>query len=247
MSPAQRVDAVANAHGFSRLIVKGEKFEHVAYSNGLFDPDAPLHVYLEGDGTPYLNHRTAAPDPTPRHLVMLELMALDPGPAVYLGRPCYFGFASRPPCTTDDWTLRRFDRQIVASMASALAKVAGQTTSGRLELFGHSGGGTLAVLLARRVGGVARVVTLAGNLDHRAWSQIHGYSPLEGSLNPVDEGPLPEEIVQLHLVGEKDQNIPPVLVARAAGQLGAGKIRILTGVTHTCCWEAYWPAVLAGH
>jgi len=179
--------------------------------------------------------------------VMLRLMALDPGPAIYLGRPCYLGLASRAPCTPEDWTTRRYSPRVVKSMASALATIAGRMAGNRLELFGHSGGGTLAVLLARRVPNVVRVVTLAGNLDHRAWSEIHGYSPLDQSLNPIDEGPLPQGIVQLHLVGERDRNIPPELVERAARLLGNGKIRILPDVTHICCWEAQWPAVLAGH
>jgi pimeloyl-ACP methyl ester carboxylesterase len=143
--------------------------------------------------------------------------------------------------------MNRFSPRVVESLISALANATGRTEDDRLELFGHSGGGTLAVLLARRIEGVDRVVTLAGNLDHRAWSKMHGYSPLEQSLNPTDEGPLPRGIVQLHLVGELDRNIPPELVERAAPHLGDSKVQILPGVTHACCWEASWHVILADH
>lgn len=243
--PAQRVDEFASAHGFSRAVVRGKEFEHVVYANGMLDPNAPLHVYLEGDGSTYLDRNMPAADPTPRLPIMLRLMALDASPAIYLGRPCYFGLAKRSPCSPEDWTQGRFSLHVVESMAQALISIVGETDARRLELFGHSGGGTLAVLLARRVKGVTRVITLAGNLDHGAWTQLHDYAPLEDSLNPVDEGRLPNGIEQLHLAGEDDRNVPATLVEQAAARLGTGEVRVLPGVGHACCWEDFWPAALA--
>ena len=243
--PARHIEATAESHGFSRSIVRGTRYEHVLYSNRLADANSPLHVYIEGDGIPYLAGGLPAPDPTPRVTVMLDLMALDPGPAVYLGRPCYFGLADRPPCEAGDWTQRRFSPEVVESMASALDQITRASHNGQLELFGHSGGGTLAVLLAHRVKNVIRVVTLAGNLDHRKWSELHGYLPLTGSLNPVDEGPLPAYIAQLHVAGERDKIVPANLIESAAIQLGAEGIRILPGQAHACCWADFWQELLA--
>jgi hypothetical protein len=44
----------------------------------------------------------------------------------------------------------------------------------------------VASLVAARRHDVVRLVTVAGNLDHLAWTTLHGVSPLTGSLNPAD-------------------------------------------------------------
>ena len=41
-------------------------------------PAGALHVYIEGDGTPYVARHDFAADPTPRNPLMLRLMTLDP-------------------------------------------------------------------------------------------------------------------------------------------------------------------------
>ena len=115
-----------------------------------------LHVYIEGDGTPYVARYDVAADPTPRHPLMLQLMTLDPASSVYVGRPCYFGLANDPSCTPRDWTLDRFSPRIVDSMARVIEQMRTGRETDAIELYGHSGGGALAVLLAERLGGVQR-------------------------------------------------------------------------------------------
>jgi hypothetical protein len=246
-SAPQRIDEQARLLGFTRSVLQGGAFAHVVYRKAAHASGGSLHVYIEGDGNPYLQRGIVAADPTPRRPVMLQLMALDSEAAVYVGRPCYFGLATTAPCTTLDWTLNRFSQDAVDSMAQVIERLRAAGGHGTVELFGHSGGGAMAVLIARRLHDATRVVTLAGNLDIAAWTELHGYSPLLGSLNPVSEGPLPERVAQLHLAGELDRNVPPELIADAAHRLGAAGIRILAGVEHACCWEGEWPGVVAGH
>ena len=246
-SPAERVDVQAASLGNSRRIVVGAGFRHVVYANGRTAPGAILHVYIEGDGSPYLDRWTVAPDPTPRSPLMLRLMALDSAPAVYVGRPCYFGLAEDPPCTPLDWTLARFSTRVIDSLANVIEQQRAAAGADAVELFGHSGGGTLAVLLGARLPSVRRVVTLAGNLDPDAWADLHDYTRLDGSLNPVQLGPLPPAIEQQHFAGGRDRVIPPNLVEAAALQLGAGAIIVLPDVSHTNGWEKKWPAIVAGH
>jgi pimeloyl-ACP methyl ester carboxylesterase len=246
-TPAQRIDAIATEAGMTREVVRGKAFEHVVYRNGRPATGRTLHVYIEGDGRPYLDRWTASPDPTPRRPLMLQLMALDTEAALYIGRPCYFGLATNSPCTPLDWTLQRFGPEVVASMASVIRSAVVAAQAPELRLFGHSGGGTLAVLLARELPEVTQVVTLAGNLDPAAWAALHGYSPLTGSLDPLQGGPLPATTTQLHLGGERDRNVPPALMAQAARTLGAAEgVRIMAGADHACCWRQVWPQVLAG-
>ena len=64
-SPAQRIDDRAVDLGYRRVVVRGDGFSHVAYiKNGRATPNSALHIYLEGDGTPWVRKRVAASDPT---------------------------------------------------------------------------------------------------------------------------------------------------------------------------------------
>jgi len=243
-TPSQRVDALVDRNGWNRTVVAGADFRHVVLGNGILDAARPLHVYIEGDGRPYVDRWTVAPDPTPRRPVMLHLMTLDAAPAVYVGRPCYFGLARDPPCTESDWTLGRFGEPVVESMAQVIEQLRRDRGHRYVELYGHSGGGTLAALLAARLPGVVRVVTLAGNLDPDAWARHHGYSPLSGSLNPAHQGRLPDSISQLHLAGARDDSVPAWMIAQAAPRLGAVAVEVVPEVAHSCCWSARWSQLL---
>ena len=243
-TPTERADSFAASHGFSRAVVRGAEFRHVVFRNANHDDSQPLHVYIEGDGIPYLDRWTVATDPTSRNPVMLHLMALDASPAVYVGRPCYFGLATELPCTPADWTLGRFSERVVESLAAVIDGFMRSGGYQSLELFGHSGGGTLAVLLAGRLQGVSRVVTVAGNLDPDTWARFHEYSPLSTSVNPVLQPALPASIRQLHVAGAMDRNVPAWMVEQAAPKLGRGDVVVFPEADHTCCWAGHWPTVL---
>jgi esterase/lipase len=115
---------------------------------------------------------------------------------------------------------------------------------GDFVLIGHSGGGVLAMLLAPRIPNVKMVVTIAANLDIDRWTQYHGYSPLLSSLNPATQAPLPDNIVQLHLVGESDSNVPIQLVRPVIDKQSNAQLLHYPGYDHTCCWTESWPSIL---
>ena len=115
----------------------------------------------------------------------------------------------------------------------------------QLVLIGHSGGGTLAMLMAESRDDVAAIVTLAGNLDVSAWSEHHQYSPLLGSLNPADSLPLAKHIKQSHYLGTEDKTITKAMIEPViARQLHAQFIEV-KGINHNCCWVNNWPEILA--
>jgi len=247
VTAASRVAHLARAAGFQEDLVNGSRFRHRVYRREARGADAPgvLHVYIEGDGHPFLSPTTVSLDPTPRDPLMLRLMALDAARSLYLGRPCYFGLSEDRGCDPSYWTLRRFSPEVVESLAVVLRSEALRANARDIELYGHSGGGTLAVLLAARVPSVTRVITIGATLDTAAWSALHGYTPLLGSLNPAELGPNPERPRVLHLVGAQDTNTPPELVESAAARTGAvGSVRIVRGYTHSCCWQEIWESVL---
>lgn len=246
-SRQERIDEIATASGFPRVLVQGDPYRHVVYLNEKGSgTQRSLRVYIEGDGTPYLSRYVVAPDPTPRQPVMLRLMGQDPAPSVYVGRPCYFGLAEDPPCKAVDWTLGRFSDEVVKSMAAIIRTLAGEAGAGEITLIGHSGGGALVVLLARRMPEVTSIITLAGLLDTKTWAKLHAYSPLRYSLNPVDGGALPSSVLQRHFAGANDDNVPPEIIEEAAKRLGAGAVRVLPDVSHSKGWEQHWPAIIAG-
>jgi pimeloyl-ACP methyl ester carboxylesterase len=237
-----RVDHLAAHLGFTREVRHGIGFDHVVYRNRL-SGDA-IHIYLEGDGSPWESPTKVSHDPTPRNPLMLRLMAQDQGPAAYVGRPCYHGLAGAPGCDPGWWTDRRYSPEVVASMGGVIHDLVAESRHTRTTLIGHSGGGTLAMLIAERLAMPCDVVTLAGNLDVAAWTERHGYSPLLGSLDPARRPPLPPSVTQLHLVGRDDTVIPPALVAAVAARQANARVVVLDGVAHRHGWEAIWPVTL---
>ena len=241
--PTRRADALARDLGFQKQIDVGDGFRHVVYRNAALTENGILHVYIDGDGTPYRRPGSTASDPTPHNPLMLRLMALDPAHSIYMGRPCYFGLYRDDACSPSFWTLRRYGTEVLESMQAALLAEMAEARATRVALFGHSGGGTLAVLLAERMNVVTRVITLGANLDIAAWSDLHHFTPLLGSINPVEEPRGRVALQILHVVGENDTNTPAVLVQAAAGKRGE-PVRVVAHFDHTCCWESLWPALL---
>jgi pimeloyl-ACP methyl ester carboxylesterase len=243
----QRIAQLTRQAQFQEDLIVGAGFRHRVYRNRASLGGAPdvLHIYIEGDGRPFIEPTTVAADPTPRDPLMLRLMTLDSAPSIYLGRPCYFGLSRDRNCNPAYWTLRRFSPEVIASLAAALSSEMSRSKARRVEVFGHSGGGALAMLLAARLPAITRIVTIGANLDTTAWCSLHGYTPLLGSLNPAEQ-PAPRGSIRLlHLVGSEDTNTPPALVESAAARSGAsGSVRVIQGYTHNCCWQEVWRNVL---
>lgn len=248
LTPAQRVDLAATRFGYSSHVAESKTFKHRIYRNrhGMSSAADTLHVYLEGDGTPWINnHDKIAADPTPRLPLMLELMALDRQPAVYLGRPCYHGYAGTPACSPALWTYARYSEEVVDSMAQVIREQLRQAGVDRLVLFGHSGGGVLAVLLAARLPQTRGVITVGANIDIDAWADLHDYSRLQGSLNPLNEPPLHTSIAQLHMIGGRDTNVPAALLHPYASRQADAQVVVLPDYDHVCCWRDLWLQILA--
>lgn len=245
-TPAERVTSEATRLGFTPLVVDGTEFKHQVYLNHAQGQihGATLHVYLEGDGTPWIHRDWIASDPTPRRPLMLRLMALDTAPSIYLGRPCYHGYASTHPCNPALWTDARYSQQVIDSMVRALNTLVGVDNTGSLMFFGHSGGGTLAMLLAERFPQTRAVVTIAGNLDIDLWAKLHGYTKMQQSMNPADRPALDKGISQLHLIGEDDTNITPQLIQEVESRQENSELVVVTDFDHICCWQELWPNIL---
>lgn len=271
IAPSRALDLAAEARGLSvgEIAVPGytlRTFANAALQATTRAPTAAprrLHVYLDGDGRPFVTPRRVAHDPTPSSPMALDLLRRDDAPALYLGRPCYHGFQAH--CNPRDWTVARYGERVVRALATGIMASATAVDARSVVLVGYSGGGALAVLVAAqleaenhdraaRVGSpeasarmpaLSGVVTLAANLDTDAWTAYHRYSPLVGSLNPSRMPVLPM-VAQRHFSGAADTNVPPLLQASYRARKAAADTRFQTlpAFTHTCCWVDAWPSIL---
>lgn len=231
----------ADLLNLSREVVSGAGFQHVVYRKS-GNSSKTLHVYIDGDGTPWIAGRPAD-DPTPRNAMMLRLMSLDPFSSAYVGRPCYHGMHSIDACSSRFWLSQRYGEEVVASLTGVIKQL---LRSGRYQhaaLIGHSGGGALAVLLASRLPETVAVVTVAANLDLVAWATYTEDDDLKDSLNPAALAPLDSSIRQYHFAGGKDDIVPPALMANTVKRLGSNLI-VIDDYDHVCCWERLWANIL---
>ncbi len=202
-----------------------------------------LHIYIEGDGRPWIYDRIAL-DPGPFNPVVLSLMQQDQAPTFYLGRPCYFqskvGLSDQ--CTPDLWTRARYSKKIVDILIESLNSQSDLARYEEWVLIGHSGGGTLAYLMAQELPQVKTVVAISSNLDLRAWVSHHQYTPLDWSLDPASLTNK-KSIRMFYLSGGKDKNVPLELNKRFLEQINA-KIIYRADYNHVCCWKKEWIEIL---
>ncbi|MBA1147251.1 alpha/beta fold hydrolase [Ectothiorhodospiraceae bacterium WFHF3C12] len=245
-TPGERFDQTARAQGLAPTTLSGGQQEIRAYIAAGTAPnrDAALHVYLTSDGTPWVQGRFPAADPTPRNPLALRLMARDAAPRLLVHRPCY-GHPELPAgCDHRLWTRARYGNEVISAIDQALDDAVERLGPRPLVLIGYSGGGTIAWLLARRRDDVQALVTVAANLDTQRWTRTRGFLPLTESLNPRELSPLPAGIIQWHLVGGRDRVVPEhVTEAGLKGALGARILRY-PDFDHHCCWERAWPGIL---
>jgi len=211
---------------------------------GLFTQGENVRIYIEGDGRPWIaGGEVVAADPTSRNPLALELMTQDDRGVLYLGRPCYFIGSSEPPCTPQLWTSHRYSDKVVQIMTSALVDwLVRHPSVADISLVGYSGGGVLALLIAERVTQVSQVVAIAAPLDHQRWAELHGYSPLSGSLNIASLNSWRSDVKRLAVFGEDDRNVPYMDMRH--GLPPNTEVLILPGVSHRCCGNLGWLSIL---
>jgi hypothetical protein len=243
-TPIEHTETLAREAGAGVGVVGGAEFEHVVISHNLKHGAATLHIYFSGDGTPWIHRTEIARDPTPWNPTDLRLMLIDPAPSVYVGRPCYLGLVTATGCNPALWTVARYSSAVVDSMVAVVQRIIDESNATDIVLFGYSGGGVLALLVANRVVRINTVVTIGANLDVDAWTTLHGYSPLSQSLSPIEVTSWRDSLRQIHLVGADDRNVTPMIVWRFARSRPDAEFRVIPGFDHRCCWIDAWPTLL---
>ncbi|MDP2400400.1 MAG: alpha/beta hydrolase, partial [Actinomycetota bacterium] len=246
----QHADRLAEQAGWQKLHIPAGSFVLTAYAPLHAAPVDALTVYIEGDGLAWLTRSQPSNDPTPRNPVGLQLALRHPhGLAVYLARPCqYVAPQDAQNCRQAYWTDGRFAPEVIDASDLAISELMRRFGAERLELVGYSGGGAVAALVAARRKDVLRLVTVAGNLDHRAWTEIHRVPALAGSLNAADAWRALDGIPQRHFVGGSDQIVSRVVANSYAAHFPPGRkpeIVVVPGFDHACCWVDAWPELVS--
>jgi dienelactone hydrolase len=232
-------DAFAAARGWRELTLRAGAFELAAWEPAPAPRADLLWVYIEGDGLAWLAPDQASTDPTPVHPLALQLALAQPeGAVAYLARPGQFVGAA--DCDMRYWTSARFAPEVVDALSDALDQLERRSGARRLVLVGYSGGGALAALLAERRADVRALVSVAGNLDPGAWVALHGLTPLDASLDPLQAPGRLRELPQWHFVGAQDANVTPALVRGFAARMARARVEVVPGFDHACCWAAQW-------
>ncbi len=231
------------AHGFTEMPLVVGGFQLLALARG--QRGDQVSIYIEGDGAAWSSAYAPPADPTPLAPVALAMAAADhSGVVIYLGRPCqYLDRAALPGCDSTYWTGRRFAPEVVAAYDQALKQIKSRTGASGIRLYGYSGGGVLATLLAAQRKDVELLVTVAAPLALEEWAAWHDVSPLSASLDPTklsENVRLPRSV---HFVGADDRIVPPAIVESFIRRKG-GRIERVPGFDHACCWARDWATLL---
>lgn len=245
--PGERRDhanTLALAAGWQATKLSAGQFNLLAYAPARIIKTPSLTVYMEGDGFAWISSSMPSADPTPRDPLALRLALAQPdGNAVYLGRPCQYVDAKRTKCPQRYWMQARFAPEVVDATRLAIDVLKDRFGATRLTLVGYSGGAAVAVLVAEGRDDVEQLITVAGNLDHDAWTQHHRMDPLQDSLNPADVADRLGRVPQIHFIGASDEVIPAELAYRwpqAFRGVNNANIRLIQQFNHACCWADQW-------
>lgn len=244
-------DDVAGRAGMAKQEVATSTFLLTSYYK-IADKNAPVTIYIEGDGFARVNMRQISVNPTPLEAFTLQLAAEDTSPnVIYIARPCqYTPFQKDKHCEQKYWSGSIFSREVVDSVNDAISYYAKSFAKPQINLVGYSGGAAIAALAAAQRNDIITLRTVAGNLDHVAVHRFHKIKTnLDNSLNPIDVAGKLANLPQYHFAGEKDEIVPLSVTQEYAekSENGSGcvKVKIVNGVTHRVGWKEKWRELLA--
>lgn len=204
------------------------------------NPTENVKIYIEGDGAAFTAEGRPSRNPTPKGTLLREIAFGDKHDnVVYLARPCQFVDDSK--CVQKYWTTARFAPEVITAEAQAVRNI----SAGKgVTLVGFSGGAQIAGLVAVREPDISvkKLVTIGGNLDHRAWTTYHHLPPLKESLNLASYKDIYGKFVQKHYVGEKDEIILPFLVKDFVSN---NAVVVVKGASHNKGWNSAYEIIRA--
>ena len=245
----ENADVIAKSANLQKENIYTDNFLLTTFHRGLKNIKKDLVVYIEGDGSAWKGKYRLSENPTPKNPVALKLAAKDATDSIlYIARPCmYLEQKLMHDCPAKFWSSHRYSEEVISSINQVIDWATGMSLTNSLTIIGYSGGGTVAALIAARRNDVASLITIASNLDHKYWTDMHNISPLIGSLSPLEYAGSLSTIEQTHFVGAKDKMVPRAIVESYLLKMPLKdkiKINVIEDFDHSCCWEKVWPELL---
>ena len=239
----ENANELANRSGWHGITIETSAFPLYGFTPDITTSTDTLTVYIEGDGMAWRSRRRVSENPTPARPLGLRMALQHQQTAAYLARPCQY-LDDAAACNQKYWTSGRYSEDVVGASNEGVERFKQLFGARQLRLVGYSGGGAIAALVAARRQDVIQLVTIAGNLDHAAWTRLHRVSPLSESLNPADHWQALAPIPQVHLVGAQDTIVPVDIAKSYRERFPADRqpeVRVINHTDHLCCWTALWP------
>lgn len=247
-TPKQRETNIDNLIGstYTKKTLPSKDFNFYSVEKLNSCKDSIMSVYIEGDGLAWITKSRISQDPTPINPLSLKLMLKDKSLCkIYIARPCQYN--NTKSCEKKYWTSHRFSQIIIDSFQYILDNLKKDFQNNSFKLIGYSGGGAIATLLSANRDDISNLMTVAGNIDTKKWTDIHHISPLYNSLNPADFSTRLQSIPQLHLVGENDKIIPiDIFNSYLSNFKNKKNIQYSTfkGFSHSKGWVENWDIII---
>lgn len=239
--PGKYARDLATDAGWQEHLYKNKNFDLLAFVSPFIESEI-ITVYVEGDGDSWQDRFNPSLDPTPSNPVGLRLALADRRESlgVYLARPCQYSGHKHPNCHPYYWTNGRFSPEIIETYNQVLDRLKKEYSGKGFRLLGYSGGGVIAAILAGQRRDVDSLITFAAPLDVDSWLSLHQYSPLRGSLSPLDYRDRLSGIEQSHFIGAKDKNVPQAIIFSYINKIGnnpRSRALVIEEADHECCWD----------
>ena len=242
-SPVEKAHSVAAAGGFVPVELPDPRLRGFVRPLPAGTRSYPrVTIYFESDGAQWRVPTEPPADPTPVKPLVLGMAVDDSSPAVaYVARPCqYLPAAELRQCDPQLWMRARFSGDAIGALDAAVDRIKKDYGAREVNLVGLSGGGVVATLLAERRSDVSCLVTVASALDTTAWTTALDVSPLNLSLNPLDNAARLSKLRQTHFQGLRDTVVPPATTARFLAQVPNAQVIDKEKFDHRCCWAEEW-------
>ena len=230
----------------TRSVVEAGGFRSLIYhARALPGPrDAPLAIFIEGDGVPWRGGMEPSLDPTTGNPLALKLLAQTPAPAAYVARPCYQEMTG-PRCTPERWTLERYSEEIVSSMTEAVRTAAARANARSVVLVGYSGGGVLAVLIAERLDNVSRRHHRRRESGYRRVDEASRLSAADWLTESCLEHGRASDGRRYIYMGRATRSCRPRRPPPISRASRTRSSKIVDDYDHVCCWVEQWPTAVA--
>jgi dienelactone hydrolase len=228
-------------YNFEKILVKGGDFWITTYQK-IENKYEPYVFYIEGDQSSFSGKYKVSNNPTPKRQMFISLAAMDKrANVVYIAMPCqYTPMELNPQCDFSYWTDKRLSENSVAAINDVIRKI--NPRDQKFSLVGYSAGGAITVLIAARNPMVKDIITIAGYLDSRAFTDYHNVPPMIGSLNPINYAKLINNIPQRHISGGKDIITPAFIADKYVEESSSFCVKqeIFPDLNHKNGWDKIW-------